>query len=90
MFVACSAALILAGPSGRAADSLLPPETSAGELADLPARGLSAAIAEAGRVEVPAVDPAEPIAIKATQAVRWTEGAYDVWHLTGGVTIHQG
>jgi lipopolysaccharide export system protein LptA len=90
MLVASSAALIFAGTNGRAADSLLPPEASAGALADLPARGLAAAIAEAGRVEVPAVDPAELISIEATQAVRWTEGAYDVWHLTGGVSIQQG
>ena len=76
--------------SGRAADSALPPEASAGALAELPALGLAAAIAEAGRVEVPAVDPAEAITIEATQAARWTEGAYDVWHLTGGVTIVQG
>ena len=41
-------------------------------------------------MEVPAVDPAEAITIEATQAARWTEGAYDVWHLTGGVTIVQG
>ncbi|MFM7207277.1 MAG: hypothetical protein ACKO4T_11490 [Planctomycetaceae bacterium] len=28
--------------------------------------------------------------MKATQAARWTEGSYDVWHLTGGVRIVQG
>jgi lipopolysaccharide export system protein LptA len=78
--------------SARAADSdgVLPPEASAGALAELPARGLAAAIAEAGRIEVPAADPAEQVAIKATQAARWTEGGYDVWHLTGGVRIVQG
>jgi len=64
--------------------------TQAGALADLPARGLAAAIAEAGRIEVPAVEPAEPITITSTQAARWSEGDYDVWHLTGGVTIKQG
>jgi hypothetical protein len=62
----------------------------AGALAELPARGLAAAIAEAGRIEVPAVDPAERITITATQAARWTEGDYEVWHLTGGATIEQG
>jgi hypothetical protein len=75
------------GPAGRAADGPLPPRSSAGALADLPARGLAAAIAEASHVEVPAVDPAERIKITATQAARWTEGEYEVWHLTGGVTI---
>jgi lipopolysaccharide export system protein LptA len=68
----------------------LEPGATAGQLATLPARGLAAAVAEAGRIEVPAVDPGEPLAIEATQAARWTEGAYDVWHLTGGVTITQG
>jgi hypothetical protein len=63
---------------------------SAGVLAAVPARGLSAAIAEAGRIEVPSVDPGEKLSIRATQASRWTEGSYDVWHLTGGVTIVQG
>jgi len=63
---------------------------TAGALATLPARGLAATIAEAGRIEVPSVEPGEPIVIKATQAARWTEGAYDVWHLTGGARITQG
>jgi len=63
---------------------------SAGALASLPARGLAAAIAEAGRIEVPSVDPSESLTIRAGQASRWTEGSYDVWHLTGGVTIAQG
>ena len=67
-----------------------PESAPAGALAALPARGLAAAIAEAGRIEVPAGDPADPLAIRATQASRWTEGAYDVWHLTGGVRIMQG
>ena len=71
-------------------DGVLPPEASAGALAALPARGLAAAIAEAGRVEVPSVDPAERVTLEATQAARWTEGVYDVWHLTGGVRIVQG
>jgi hypothetical protein len=62
---------------------------TAGALASLPARGLAAAIAEAGRIEVPSVDPREPISIHAAQASRWTEGSYDVWHLTGGVRIVQ-
>ncbi len=63
---------------------------TAGALASLPARGLAAAIAEAGRIEVPSVDPREKVLIDATQAARWTEGSYDVWHLTGGVRIRQG
>ena len=63
---------------------------SAGVLAAVPARGLAAAVAEAGRIEVPSVDPGERLSIRATQAARWTEGSYDVWHLTGGVTIVQG
>ena len=54
------------------------------------ARGLAAAIAEAGRIEVPAVDPTEALSVRAAQASRWTEGSYDVWHLTGGVRITQG
>ncbi|MFM8634831.1 MAG: hypothetical protein ACKOEX_08490 [Planctomycetia bacterium] len=70
---------------------MAPPESvPAGALAGLPSRGLAAAIAEAGRIEVPAADPAQPPTIRATQASRWTEGAYDVWHLTGGVRIAQG
>ena len=63
---------------------------TAGALAALPARGLAAAIAEAGRIEVPSADPSESLSIRATQAARWTEGSYDVWHLTGGVRIAQG
>ena len=63
---------------------------TAGALASLPARGLAAAIAEAGRIEVPSADPRENVTVNATQAARWTEGSYDVWHLTGGVRISQG
>jgi len=66
------------------------PTAPAGVLASVPARGLAAAIAEAGRIEVPAVDPSERIALRAGQASRWTEGSYDVWHLTGGVHVIQG
>ncbi|MFM7412632.1 MAG: hypothetical protein ACKO6E_05435, partial [Planctomycetota bacterium] len=69
---------------------MITPEASAGALAGVPARGLAAAIAEAGRIEVPSADPSEPVTVAATQAARWTEGAYDVWHLTGGVRIVQG
>ena len=61
-----------------------------GVLASLPARGLAAAIAEAGQIEVPAANPQELLSITATQASRWTEGSYEVWHLTGGVQFHQG
>jgi len=63
---------------------------AAGRLAGLPARGLAAAIAEAGRIEVPAADPREGLVVQAAQAVRWTEGAYDVWHLSGGTRVRQG
>ena len=63
---------------------------TAGALAELPARGLAAAISEAGRIEVPTSDPHQTMVIHATQASRWTEGAYDVWHLTGGATVTQG
>ncbi|MGI9177492.1 MAG: hypothetical protein ACR2IT_06510, partial [Pirellulales bacterium] len=80
---------VMAWPT-RADDTIFTPEASAGALVSLPARGLAAAIAEAGRIEVPAADPAEPLTVRATQAARWTEGAYEVWHLTGGVTIVQG
>lgn len=64
--------------------------STAGALAELPARGLAAAISEAGRIEVPASDPNRTMIIHATQASRWTEGAYDVWHLTGGASVTQG
>ena len=79
--------------TGRAEDAARPTvgdNASAGVLAAAPARGLAAAVAEAGRIEVPSVDPGERLSIRATQAARWTEGSYDVWHLTGGVTIAQG
>ncbi len=73
------------------ADAQPPAATdTTGVLASLPARGLVAAIAEAGQIEVPATNPQEPLSIVATQASRWTEGSYDVWHLTGGVEIYQG
>ena len=77
-----------AGPA--AAQPVAAPESAAGTLAALPARGLAAAIAEAGSIEVPSVDPSESILLRAAQAARWTEGSYDVWHLTGGVRIEQG
>ncbi|RLS60982.1 MAG: hypothetical protein DWH94_01625 [Planctomycetota bacterium] len=66
------------------------PSASAGALAALPARGLAAVLQEAGRIEVPSADPTQTISIRAGQASRWTEGSYDVWHLTGGVRIAQG
>ena len=81
---------MLALPRTVAAQSVAPPETAAGVLASLPARGLAAAIAEASSIEVPAVDPSEQVKIRAAQASRWTEGSYDVWHLTGGVRVEQG
>jgi hypothetical protein len=65
-------------------------DQAAGRLATVPSRGLAATIAEAGRIEVPAVDPGSPMTISAGQASRWTEGAYDVWHLVGGVVLRQG
>jgi hypothetical protein len=82
-------AMPIAARAAESAEGATLPATS-GALAALPARGLAAAIAEAGRIEVPSVDPSEPLKVKATQAARWTEGAYDVWHLTGGVRIAQG
>ena len=85
--------LITTAPRGRAqppGDRTLGDGATAGALASLPARGLAAAVAEAGRIEVPAVDPREQVTIHATQASRWTEGSYEVWHLTGGVRIVQG
>jgi hypothetical protein len=87
------ACLLVSGTAAvRAAEpeAAVAPRATAGALAALPARGLAAAIAEAGRIEVPSVDPSEPVTVKATQAARWTEGSYDVWHLTGGVRIVQG
>ena len=77
---------------GRAVAAAEPPAPTApaGGLAELPVKGLAAAIAEAGHIEVPAANPRELLSIEATQASRWTEGSYDVWHLTGGVTIRQG
>ncbi len=86
LLVAAGAVVAAAAPP----DDVLPPEASGGALATLPARGLAAAIAEARRVEVPSVEPSERVSIEATQAARWTEGVYDVWHLTGGVRIVQG
>jgi len=76
--------------AGQGVDQPLNESATAGALAALPARGLAAAIAEAGRIEVPSVDAREPVTVTATQASRWTEGSYDVWHLTGGVRISQG
>ena len=91
---ACAAACLLAAHAGTVfaepPQPSLVPRADAGRLAALPARGLAATIAAAGRIEVPAVDPRERLTIRATQASRWTEGSYDVWHLTGGVRIRQG
>ena len=89
-FLAACGAAIPSDSIAQPASGTLAPESSAGTLATLPARGLAAAISEAGRIEVPAVDPGEPLVVRATQAARWTEGSYDVWHLTGGVRITQG
>ncbi len=95
--VVCAALYAGGGPAAStpaaAADSVAAATSdtaTAGALAALPARGLAAAIAEAGRIEVPSTDPSEPLSIRATQAARWTEGSYDVWHLTGGMRIAQG
>jgi lipopolysaccharide export system protein LptA len=91
---ACTAICLLVARAGtgvaQGPAAPLVPRADAGRLADLPARGLAATIAAAGRIEVPAVDPRERLTIRATQASRWTEGSYDVWHLTGGVRITQG
>ncbi|MDA1039986.1 MAG: hypothetical protein O3A37_06840 [Planctomycetota bacterium] len=95
--MACAALCAGGGPAAStpaaAADSVAAATSdtaTAGALAALPARGLAAAIAEAGRIEVPSTDPSESLSIRATQAARWTEGSYDVWHLTGGMRITQG
>jgi len=91
-----AAGVFVALTAGIPATAAEPPPSAvggvgaAGVLAAVPARGLAAAVAEAGRIEVPSVDPQESLSIRATQAARWTEGSYDVWHLTGGVTIAQG
>ena len=88
--VLAAVAVVVLAAHAAAADGLLEATSGSGQLAGLPARGLAAAIAEAGRIELPATDPAAQLAVRATQAARWTEGAYDVWHLTGGVRITQG
>ena len=90
--IALGALVIALCAAARGQPPAPPPAAGApaGALAALPARGLAAAIQEAGRIEVPVVDPAETMTIRAGQASRWTEGAYDVWHLTGGATIAQG
>ena len=77
-------------PRAWAVEPPPPPSSPAGVLASLPTQGLAAAIAEAGQIEVPTVNPAERLTIRGGQASRWTEGSYDVWHLTGGATIQQG
>ena len=59
-------------------------------LADLPARGLVAAIAEAGQIEVPATNPSETLGISATQASRWTEGLLRCLASNRWCEIHQG
>lgn len=88
----CLLLLLLVGGVTRRQVVAASPDTqaTAGGLASLPIRGLAATIAEAGQIEVPAANPREVLRVEATQAARWTEGAYDVWHLTGGVTISQG
>ncbi|MFM8436052.1 MAG: hypothetical protein ACKOBP_12080 [Planctomycetia bacterium] len=88
--MACTVSGLSAAVGADAVQPAVGDTASAGVLAAVPARGLAAAIAEAGRIEVPSVDPGEKLSIRATQAARWTEGSYDVWHLTGGVTIVQG
>jgi lipopolysaccharide export system protein LptA len=90
--VAVCLVLLLLGVAGLQRASAAPPAATStgGALASLPVRGLAATIAEAGQIEVPAANPREMLRLKATQASRWTEGAYDVWHLTGGVELRQG
>jgi len=90
LVVACASAVVARPVSAQGQEQPFTQAATAGALAALPARGLAAAIAEAGRIEVPSVDSREPVTVIATQASRWTEGSYDVWHLTGGVRISQG
>ena len=42
------------------------------------------------QIELPEADRAEPIAISAEAANRWTHGAYEVWVLRGNCRIDQG
>lgn len=44
----------------------------------------------AAEVELPPPDVSAPITVGAFEADRWTEGAYRVWRLKGGVAISQG
>lgn len=41
-------------------------------------------------VELPIADPAQPIAIRASGANHWKQGAYEVWVLRGSVQVVQG
>jgi lipopolysaccharide export system protein LptA len=41
-------------------------------------------------VELPIADPTQPIAIRASGATHWRQGAYEVWVLRGAVQIMQG
>jgi hypothetical protein len=44
----------------------------------------------AGEVALPQADPNEKITVMAGSAMRWREGAYDVWLLSGNCVIQQG
>ncbi len=44
----------------------------------------------AAEVQLPELNPAEPIAITAEAGNRWQLGAYEVWVLRGNCTIQQG
>jgi hypothetical protein len=48
------------------------------------------ATARAADIELPVADPQFSIQVRAESANRWQQGAYDVWHLSGGVRISQG
>lgn len=63
--------------------------TTAAPAAVLAALVLCAAPA-AGQVELPRTDAVHPITVSAERGSRWTEGAYEVWVLEGGVRIGQG
>src|SRR6185369_9680319 len=41
-------------------------------------------------VDLPIADPSQPIAIRASGASHWKQGAYEVWVLRGSVQIVQG
>ncbi|TWT96789.1 LPS-assembly protein LptD [Botrimarina colliarenosi] len=43
-----------------------------------------------GQVELQRPDLADPITVTASEAAKWTQGAYQMWRLKGGVSFTQG